>query len=247
MRSTHSEDIVGKKWGAWLQAPLLRHSQSQWHRQSSPQSDDDREASEPNLVDSLIPEDLILPVTVEGEHSSGGDGPDVLIPNFVERITTEAGMFNSGAHPIPSNTGLSYQESNPLLFEFENPLTASRGVTESVPIVVQPTLGEHDLHAIIGMHPYASPQGDVCITNYVGVLGAAKVSTWKKRAHASRISKMGSVPVRAQLGKRDLDLYEDTEDGIVMEPKLKKRLIEGNYEKDSFISVAIVEQPCQSQ
>ena len=28
---------------------------------------------------------------------------------------------------------------------------------------------------------------------------------------------------------------------IVMEPKLKKRLIEGNYEEDSFISVAAVE------
>ncbi|GMY38921.1 hypothetical protein FCV25MIE_34165 [Fagus crenata] len=134
---------------------------------------------------------------MEGEHYSGGDGPDVLIPNFVESITIEAGMFNSGAHPIPSNTGLSYQESNPLLFEFENPLTASRGVIESVPIVVQPTLGEHDLHAIIGMHPHASPKGDMCITNYVGVLGAAKVSTWKKRARASGMFGMGSVPVRA--------------------------------------------------
>ncbi len=129
------------------------------------------------MADSLIPEDLILLVTMEGEHYSGGDGPDVLIPNFVESTTTEAGMFNSGAHPIPSNTGLSYQESNPLLFEFENPLTASRGVTESVPIVVQPTL--------------------MCITNYVGVLGAAKVSTWKKRARASGMSGMGGVPVRA--------------------------------------------------
>ena len=151
------------------------------------------------MADSLISEDPILLVTMECEHYSGGDGPDVLIPNFVERITTEAGMFNSGAHPIPLNTGLSYQESNPLLFEFKNPLTASHGVTESVPIVVQPTLGEHDLHAIIGMHPHASPQGDMCSTNYVGggVLGVAKLTTWKKLARATGMSGMGSVPVRA--------------------------------------------------
>jgi hypothetical protein len=66
--------------------PCLEILSLRRHRQSPPQSDDDREASEPNLADNPILVGSQPPDTVEGEavgvHYGGEDGSPVIDPEF---------------------------------------------------------------------------------------------------------------------------------------------------------------------
>ena len=57
------------------------------------------------------------------------------------------------------------------------------------------------------------------------------------------MSGVGSASGSAQLGKRGLDSYEEIEDGTVVEPRLKTRLVEEGLDANSFTSVAAVVQP----